>query len=228
MQNAHRNTTNAILILMFTALIAGATGGSGRAALLAAALPPQTVDDAVRDGTRFMAKLEDRLRSTQDRANKKFKMRTLDPLETVSGFVIPANAEIRGHVTRIDSGGFRGHAKMWLAFDDIKTPRGWLPLVATVASVPERGSIKQGETPEGVIESAGSRGTKEIRNAAIGAGVGAAAGAVTRGGKGAALGAALGGLAGYVLSSGASQELDLAKGTKLELMLDRPLYVTGR
>ena len=54
---------------------------------------------------------------------------------------------------------------------------------------------------------------------------GAAAGAAAHGGKGAAIGAAAGGVAGFVASSGIGQELDLPKGTKLDLVLDRPLYM---
>ena len=54
---------------------------------------------------------------------------------------------------------------------------------------------------------------------------GATAGAA-HGGKGAAVGAAVGGIAGFVASSGFGQELDLPKGTKLDLVMDRPLYLT--
>ena len=42
---------------------------------------------------------------------------------------------------------------------------------------------------------------------------------------GAADGAAAGSIAGFVASSGIGQELDLPKGTKLDLALDRPLYL---
>ncbi len=45
------------------------------------------------------------------------------------------------------------------------------------------------------------------------------------GGKGAAIGAAAGAAAGFLVSSGLGQELDLPKGTKLELELVRPLYL---
>jgi hypothetical protein len=40
------------------------------------------------------------------------------------------------------------------------------------------------------------------------------------------VGAAMGGIAGFVASSGFGQELNLPKGTKLDLVLDRPLYLT--
>jgi hypothetical protein len=39
------------------------------------------------------------------------------------------------------------------------------------------------------------------------------------------MGAILGGAAGFLIASGMGQELELQKGTKLELELSRPLYV---
>jgi hypothetical protein len=51
------------------------------------------------------------------------------------------------------------------------------------------------------------------------------AGGAARGGKGAAIGAAVGAAAGFLVSSGMGRELDLPKGTKLELELTRPLYL---
>jgi hypothetical protein len=186
------------------------------------------VDDAVLDGTRFLVRLEDRLRTNRDKVNKSFKVRTLDPLTTAGGIVIPANAEIRGHVTRIEPAGVTGRAKLWLSFDDIRTPRGRLPLIAYVAGVPGNSNVRQGESTEGVIEARSSRSKRDLEAAAIGAGIGAAVGGVAKGGKGAAIGAAVGGLAAFVLSSGVGQDLDLPKGTKLELVLERPLYIASR
>jgi outer membrane lipoprotein SlyB len=56
--------------------------------------------------------------------------------------------------------------------------------------------------------------------------MGSAAGVVAHNSKAAAIGAAAGGVAGFLASSGIGQEIDLPKGTKLELVLDRPLYLT--
>ena len=54
---------------------------------------------------------------------------------------------------------------------------------------------------------------------------GSAPGVVAHNGKAAATGAAAGGIASFLASSGIGQELDLQKGTKLDLVLDRPLYL---
>jgi hypothetical protein len=118
-----------------------------------------------------------------------------------------------------------GRARIWLSFDDIDTHHGRLPLVAEVSSVPGDFGVKPGESKEGEIEARTSKGTRDLEAAAAGAAIGATVGA-THGGKEAALGAAAGGIAGFVASSGFGQELDLPKGTKLDLVLDRPLYLT--
>jgi outer membrane lipoprotein SlyB len=61
--------------------------------------------------------------------------------------------------------------------------------------------------------------------AAAGAAIGAVIGATAKGGKGAGWGAVIGGTTGFLIASGMGQELELQKGTKLELELSRPLYV---
>jgi hypothetical protein len=179
----------------------------------------------VPSGTRFLVRLEDELRTDKIKMNKKFKARTLEPLQTSDGTVLPPNAEIRGHVSRIEPAGITGRARLWLTFDDIKTREGRRPLVADVISVPGDHSVRQGESKEGEIESRTSKGRTEIEAAAAGAAIGAAAGAAAHGGKGAGIGAAIGAAAGFLISSGMGQELDLPKGSKLELELTRPLYL---
>jgi hypothetical protein len=180
----------------------------------------------VPNGTRFLVRLEDELSTRKTKINKKFKAHTLEPLETAGGNVLPPGAEIRGHVSRIEPAGATGHARLWLTFDEIKTPAGKMPLVADVVGVPGDHSVRDGESKEGEIEARTSKGRRDIEAAAAGAAIGAVVGATTKGGgKAAGLGAAIGGATGFLISSGMGQELDLPKGTKLELELDRPLYI---
>lgn len=182
----------------------------------------------VPDGTRFLVKLEDGLSTKKHKAGKKFSAKTLEPLITPDGLILAPGAQIRGHISRAEPAALTGRARLWLSFDEIKTPSGKVPLLASVVSVPGEHNVRPGESKEGEIEARTSRGRQEIQAAAIGAGVGAAVGAATKGGKGAAVGAALGGLAGFLIASGMGQELELPKGTKLELALDRPLYFAKR
>jgi hypothetical protein len=186
---------------------------------------PPVSANTVPEGTHFLVHLDDELSTGKHKVNKKFEAKTLEPLETSNGNVLPSGAKIRGHISRIEPAGLTGRARIWLTFDDIDTHHGRLPLVAEVSSVPGDFGVKPGESKEGEIEARTSKGTRDLEAAAAGAAIGAVAGA-PHGGKGAAAGAAIGGIAGFVASSGFGQELDLPKDTKLDLVLDRPLYLT--
>ncbi|MBI3661510.1 MAG: hypothetical protein HY234_00445 [Acidobacteria bacterium] len=190
---------------------------------VAAGQSPAGVSNTVPNGTRFLVRLEDKLSTRKDKVGKKFKLKTLEPLITANGVVVPPGAEIRGHVSRVEPAGVTGRARLWLSFDEIRTREGKLPIVAHVASVPEEHSVKAGDTQEGEIEARTSKGRQEIEAAAAGAAIGAVIGASTKGGKGAGWGAVMGGAAGFLIASGMGQELELQKGTKLELELSRPL-----
>lgn len=187
-----------------------------------------TNPSTVASGTRFLARLEDELSTRKHKVNKKFKARTLEPLETADGTLLAPGAEIRGHISRIEPAGLTGRARLWLTFDEIKTPAGKTPLVAEVISVPGEHSVRPGESKEGEIEARTSKGRREIEAAAAGAAIGAVIGASAKGGKGAGIGAAVGAASGFLISSGIGQELDLPKGTKLELELLRPLYIARK
>ncbi len=186
---------------------------------------PTSLPAAVPDGTHFLVRLDDELRTDKAKLNKKFKVKTLEPLATTDGTVLPPGAEIRGHVSRVESAGITGRARLWLTFDEIKTPVGKRPIVADVVGVPGDHSVRAGASKEGEIEARTSKGRTDVEAAAAGAAIGAAAGAAAKGGKGAAVGAAVGAAAGFLVSSGMGQELDLPKDSKLELELIRPLYL---
>jgi hypothetical protein len=187
--------------------------------------PPASASSVVPDGTHFLVRLDDELRTDKTRVNKKFKVKTLEPLTTADGQMLPTGAEIRGHISRSQPASLTGRARLWLTFDEIKTPWGTRPIVADVRGVPGDHSVREGESKEGEIEARTSRDKQDMEAAAAGAAIGAVAGGAARGGRGAAIGAAVGAAAGFLVSSGMGQELDLPKGTKLELELTRPLHL---
>ncbi len=198
--------------------------------LLLPAVPISTpakpaTESTVGEGTRFLVRLESKLSSRKDKLGKKFKVKTAEPLTAADGTVLPPGAEIRGHLSRIEPAAATGRARLWLTFDEIKVPAGKIPIVASVASVPGEHSVRKGDSKEGEIEARTSRGAEQIEAAAVGAAIGAAAGAAAKGGKGAAIGAAVGAATGFLISSGMGQELELQKGIKIELQLDRALYL---
>jgi hypothetical protein len=216
----------AVLVARALALLLAATAFPSPSPAKQGSPPPSnSVASTVPNGTRFLVRLNDELSTRKSKVNKKFKAYTLEPLQTSNGSVLPPGAEIRGHVSRIEPAGVTGHARMWLTFDEIKTPAGKMPLVADVVSVPGDHAVKQGESKEGEIEARTSKGVRDLEAAAAGAAIGAVVGGAAKGGKAAGIGAAIGGATGFLISSGMGQELDLPKGTKLELELDRPLYI---
>ncbi|HEY2351554.1 MAG TPA: hypothetical protein VGH83_03515 [Candidatus Acidoferrum sp.] len=230
---------NTILTILLAATLNGLAATENRKALPqdnAQAAEPQPADGhrhgkpaetyAVAPGTKFLVVLEQDLTSKDTQENAKFVVRTVEPLEAGSGIYLPAGAEIRGHVSRLESAGTTGRAKIWLTFDDIYTKFGALPIVAEVAGVPGDHSVKP-STPnqEGMIEGRSSTQQAAAQSAAAGAANGAVKGVKDKDKKEAAEGAALGALTAYLVESGRGHELNLPKGAKLELELERVLYL---
>jgi hypothetical protein len=176
-------------------------------------------------GTRFLVKLEEELSSRVARQNQPFRVRTLEPLEAGQGIYLPAGAVITCHISRVEPAGLTGRAKLWLTFDEIHTRFGRLPIVADVVGVPGDHSIKPGATQEGAIEGRGGTQKDATQAAVAGAAMGALKGVRDKNTKESAQGAALGALEAYLMEAGRGQELDLAKGAKLELELGRALYL---
>jgi hypothetical protein len=197
--------------------------------------PPHVVDGqrrglpdevfAVAPGTRFLVGLEQEMNTKSLRRNQAFRVRTLEPLEAGQGFYLPAGAVIEGHVSRVEPAGKAGRAKLWLTFDEIRTRFGRLPIVAEVASLPGDHTTKNGPMTNGAIEGHGSTQKDAAQAAATGAAMGALKGVQDKNKKEAAEAAAIAALEAYLMEAGRGEELDLPKGTKLELELGRALYL---
>jgi hypothetical protein len=186
-------------------------------------LPLETY--AVTPGTKFLVRLEDELGTKATKENDRFKVRTLEPLEAGNGIYLPPGAEVRGHISHVEPAGVAGRAKLWLTFDEIHTRFGDLPIVAEVVDVPGDHSVKSGPKREGLIEGRSSTQEDAAQAAATGAAIGAVKGVKDKDKKEAAEGAALGALTAYLMESGRGHELNLPKGAKLELELERALYL---
>src|SRR5271169_530005 len=186
-------------------------------------LPLETY--GVAPGTKFLVSLEDQLGSKGTPERTKFKVKTLEPLEAGSGIYLPSGAEIEGHVSHVESAGTTGRARIWLTFDEIHTKFGRLPIVAEVVSVPGEHSVKNKPGQEGLIEGRSSTQEDAAQAAAAGAALGAVKGVKDKDKKEAAEGAALGAILAYLVETGRGHELELPKGVKLELELERALYL---
>jgi hypothetical protein len=181
--------------------------------------------NAVSAGTRFIIGLQNNLSTANAKSGDRFHGRTLEPLATASGFVLSPGMEVRGHVDKVEAAHKTGRARIWLTFDEVRTPAGWSPLVADLVDIPGVHSVKVDYDREGEVEARTSKHQQEAAAAAAGAFVGAAEGVAAHNGKDAAMGAAAGAATAFMAASGLGQELTLAKDTKLEIILDRPLYV---
>jgi hypothetical protein len=179
----------------------------------------------VAPGTRFLIRIESSLSTQNAKAGQPFRARTLDSLVSADGTTLPPGAEIRGHVDKVDAAHQIGRARLWLTFDDIRTPDGWLPFVAVVDDVPGVHSIRVDYDREGEIEANSSKRRDALDAAAAGAFVGAAAGVASHNGKDAATGAAIAAATAFMVASGLGQEVTLAKDTKVEVVLERSLYL---
>jgi hypothetical protein len=177
----------------------------------------------VAPGTRFLVGLQDVLSTKDSKKGDEFTARTLVPLISADGTGLAAGAEVRGHVDKVESAGKTGRARMWLAFDDIKTPDGWMPLVAMVDDAPGIHSVRVDFNREGEIEASTNKRQEAVQAAAEGALVGAAPGVIAKNEKDAAMGAAAAAAAAYMVAAGLGQEVTLEKGIKLELILERSL-----
>jgi len=186
-------------------------------------LPPEAY--AVVPGTKFLVRLEDELNTRVTPEKKRFRVRILEPLEAGSGIYLPSGAEVRGHVSRVEPAGIAGRAKIWLTFDEMRTKFGTLPIVAEVVSVPGDHSVKTINSEEGLIEGRTSTQRAAGEAAAAGAAMGAVKGVRHHSKKEAVEGAATAALTAYLMESGRGHEIDLPKGAKLELELERALYL---
>jgi hypothetical protein len=203
---------------------AAVISGAAPAAAQTRGTPSNSWADSVRNAPHFLVRLDQELNTGKNKNHEIFQVRTMEPLVASNGHVLPVGSKIVGHISRIEPGGLTGRARVWLTFDDIETARGTLPIVAEVSSVPGEYSVQTGESKEGEIAARNGKGSEVAEATAIGAAKGSAPGVTSHNSKEAAMGAAVGGMAAFLASSGIGQEIDLPKGTKLDLVLDRPLH----
>jgi hypothetical protein len=180
---------------------------------------------AVVPGTRVLVRLEDDLGTGDTKEGRRFSARTLEPMLAGSGIYLPSGAQILGHVSRVQPAFVAGRAKIWLVFDEIRTKFGPLPVVASVVGVPGDHSVRSNPQHEGLIEGKTSTQQAAGQAAAEGAGMGALHGIKDKNAKEAAEGAAEAALAAYLMEAGRGHELQLVKGAKLEIELERALYL---
>ena len=175
-------------------------------------------------GTRFMVELRDKLEAREIKKGKKFEVRTHEAITASDGNHIPAGVKIKGRVTSVRNN------EMVLRFEEIDTKNGKSPIIASVAGVAGEKDVKAKVGKEGEISSSGGRGKSAAIGSAVGAAIGAGVGAAKGGGTAnTVLGAGIGAGAGAGVGAAAGgRDLELTKGTRLDVVLDRPLSFKAR
>lgn len=183
---------------------------------------PAGPPNAIAQGTIVLIQLTDRIDTRTVKAGNHFNARVAEPLVAPNGAAIDEGRKIHGHVSAVEPG---LHTRIILSFDEIETPRGWAPLIATVTGVPgEHGMRQVGE--EGEIGRKGMTKEEIAEAVVVGAGEGAAEGMKTGGKRGAAAGAGNGAANSGFSAFESGHDLILEKGTALEIRLDRNLAVS--
>ncbi len=153
-------------------------------------------------------------------------LETVFPILVDTRIVIPAGSYVQGEILEAKRPGkVKGRGEVRMRLNTIIMPNGYS---VKFGAVPSNAGTGGGESTdkEGTItgdtDKAGDAGTV-IKGTAIGAGIGAvAARSATGAGIGAGIGAAVG-LAAVMLTRG--PELELPRGSTLNAILDRPLYL---
>jgi type IV secretion system protein VirB10 len=161
-------------------------------------------------------------------------LETVFPIVINSHIVIPPGSYVTGTVTEVKRPGrVRGRGELYVRFDSITLPNGVTrDFRSRLGGIDARGD-EHLDKAEGTVKGDSNKGgdARTIgEGAASGASIGAIAGAAAgHAGMGAGIGGAAGaaaGLAGVLLTRG--PEAILAKGSTIEMVLDRPLIFEAR
>lgn len=145
-----------------------------------------------------------------------FSAQLAEPVYVGEQLALPYGTTIRGIIAHVERAGrVEDHAELNPKFESIELPNGEVyPITATLARILSRREKETVESGEGTLEGEGSLG-RDAATVGTGAGIGSIVGGIT-GGKRAAVG-----LAGVLATRG--RDVELRRGTELEIMLDRPL-----
>jgi hypothetical protein len=222
-----------VLMRVIPVLLALSVGAFAQDAALAAKAAP--VPDAkptvksfeVEPGTHIPLSLINSVSTKHAAAGDRVYLETVFPILSGGRIVIPPGSYVMGTITNVvRPGKVKGRGEFYLRFDSLTLPNGVTrDFRARVSQLDGRAS-EELDRNEGAIRSEGNKGG-DVRTvgetAAAGASIGALAGsAAGAAGMGAGIGAAAGaaaGLAAVMFTRG--PEAVLAKGTTIEMMLDR-------
>lgn len=212
-------------------LVAAAFGQTQQPAATGETSTPEKY--TVQAGTRIPLGLINSVSTKHSAPGDRIYLETVFPIVINNHIVIPPGSYVTGTVTEVKRPGrVKGRGELYVRFDSLTLPNGITrDFRSRIGAVDARGDEKL-DKKEGEIQGDSDKGgdAKIIgEGAATGAGLGAIIGSTAgHAGLGAAAGAGAGaaaGLAGVLLTRG--PDAVLAKGSTIEMILDRPLIYTA-
>jgi len=180
----------------------------------------------VPSGTRLPLVLHNAISTRSARPGDPVYLETLFPVVIDSRILIPAGSYVSGEITEAKRPGrIHGRGEIKIKLDNLILPNGYqasFNASPTDAGTGGNESIGKEGTIKGDSNKAGDAGTV-LETTAAGAGIG---GIVSRSAKGAGMGAGAGAAAGLLavlLTRG--PEAELPRGTTLDVVMNRPLYL---
>jgi len=187
---------------------------------------PRPAKIVVPAGTKLPLVLHNAVTTRNAKPGDAIYLETLFPIVQDNHIIIPAGSYVQGEVLEAKRPGrVKGVGELRIRLNTMILPNGYtvnFNAVPTNAGTGGNESVEEEGKVRGDSDKAGDVGTV-VKTTGIGAGIGAVAGRSAKGaGIGAGAGAAVG-LATVLLTRG--PELQLPRGTTLDVVLDRSLYL---
>ncbi len=191
-----------------------------------AAEKPRAAKVVVPAGTKLPLVLHNSITTRNAKPGDSIYLETLFPIVLDNHIVIPAGSYVQGEILEAKRPGHvKGRGELRVRLNSMILPNGYtvnFNAVPTNAGTGGNESVEDEGKIKGDSDKAGDVGTV-VKTTGIGAGIGSIAGRSAKGaGIGAAAGAAVG-LATVLFTRG--PELELPRGTTLDVVLDRTLYL---
>jgi type IV secretion system protein VirB10 len=207
--------------------LSAAVVAAGVACAQEAAPPPAPF--TVETGTKVPLSLINSVSTKHSTEGERVYMETVFPVLVNGRIVVPVGSYVAGTVTHIKKPGrVKGRGELYVRFDSLTLPNGVTRDFHGRIDAMDGNAKDEVDRSEGTVRSEGNKAgdARTIGEAAAsGASVGVIAGAATgHYGMGGAIGAAAGataGMVGVLLSRG--PDAVLARGSTLEMVLDRPI-----
>ena len=194
---------------------------------------PVTTEFTIEIGAKVPLSLINSVSTKHSAEGDRVYLETVFPVLVGGRIVVPVGSYVAGTVTQLKRPGkVKGRAELYVRFDSLTLPNGVTRDFHGRIGAMDGNTKNELDRTEGKVRSEGNK-AGDVRTvgegAAIGAGVGSIAGSAAGGhyGMGAGIGAAAGataGMIGVLLSRG--PDAVLARGSTLEMVLDRPISFT--